>query len=559
MNPLRNFVEERHQRCGQGLAGFGLVILVLALTGFAAASIGAVESQPGPLAYVPGDAVIEEHAVSGIAGEESWTPVPLAPPADETSRRQAESTTLEHSREVRRIEGKPVEAHVAQPPQHAQAKQTEPEKISDVALPVQNGTATASNLRHRNSAAHDSSSTNSTEVEELNSALREAPPLSANSSLVDTAAAAAREGRLRQWQFTIDMARRFRKENDFEQARKCLESVVDSVAPEELRRVAFLELAFVAQQSKQYLEAQKIFSKYIQKYPDDPGVPELILRQGLLYRDMGVYDMALSKFFAVLSAALKIKNDRLDYYQSLVLLAQRQIADTYYLQGNYDEAAKKYGALLAQDTPNLRRDEIHAKLIYCQSAAGRAPEAAAQAEQFLERFPDSEEVPEMRFHLASAYKKMNRQHAALEQVLALLKSQKPMAGKNPENWRTWQQRTGNQIASQLFTDGNYVDALTVYQTLAQIEASPRWQFPVLYQVGLIFERLQLPEKASEIYAGIIAREKELTGANDTPGLRATFEMAKWRRNFIDWESKAESANLKIRPGKFPPIANASSP
>ena len=51
---------------------------------------------------------------------------------------------------------------------------------------------------------------------------------------------------------------------------------------------------------------------------------------------MGVNTLAISKFYSVMSTALKLKLDNIDYYKRLVLQAQTEIADTYYLEGKFD-------------------------------------------------------------------------------------------------------------------------------------------------------------------------------------------------------------------------------
>ncbi|MEO8426407.1 MAG: tetratricopeptide repeat protein [Verrucomicrobiota bacterium] len=322
-----------------------------------------------------------------------------------------------------------------------------------------------------------------------------------------------------------------------------MESILESDAPGAIKQTAFLELAFVAQQDKQYVKALKIFSKYAQKYPQDPSVPEITLRQGLLFRELGLYDLAVSKFYGVMTTSLSVKHDQWDYYKRLVLQAQSEIAETFFLQGNYDEAARKFSDLLALDAPALRKDQIQSKMILCLSSLNRSPDVVAKAQDFLKRFPTSEEVPEVRFHLVNAYRQLKREQEALEQVVLLLKSQEGSARQNPENWRKWQLRTGNQIGNQLYKEGNYADALIVYQALAQIDNTPDWQFPVLYQVGLVLERFNLPQKAAEVYSAILARENELA-TNSTPSVRTILEMAKWRRDFLGWQGDAQKSTQR---------------
>ena len=60
--------------------------------------------------------------------------------------------------------------------------------------------------------------------------------------------------------------------------------------------------------------------------------------------------------------------------------------------------------------------------------------------------------------------------------------------------------------------------------------------------SLSYERLQQPEKASATYASISAREKELA-SEASPGLKAVLDMAKWRHEFLDWQTQAERSSL----------------
>jgi len=41
---------------------------------------------------------------------------------------------------------------------------------------------------------------------------------------------------------------------------------------------------------------------------------------------------------------------------------------------------------------------------------------------------------------------------------------------------------------------------------------------------------------------IINRQKELTAADTSPSLASLLEMAKWRKDYIDWMEKARATN-----------------
>lgn len=352
--------------------------------------------------------------------------------------------------------------------------------------------------------------------------------------------------RLQKLQGQLELARHLRLTRQTAQAGPLLVELLAEDVPEVVQRSALLELAMVAQDENDLPRAQQIYSQFVQKWPADPRVPEVLLRQGLLFRQMGLNQLALAKFYSVMTAALVLKTDHFEYYQRLVLQAQIEIAETHYLSGKFADAAEFYTRLLRQNSPFLNRALAQYRLIRSLAAVGRHDEAASHAYDFLERFPDAPEQPEVRFLLASSLKKLGRNSEALQQVLRLLTEQKARSSERPDLWAYWQRRTGNEIANQLYQEGDYTKALDIYLTLAQLDPSPAWQFPVLYQIGMTYERLLQPELAAQTYQRILDRSGEL-GTNASPGLQAVVNMAKWRLDFVQWQARSELALRKLLP------------
>lgn len=335
------------------------------------------------------------------------------------------------------------------------------------------------------------------------------------------------------------------RERDYANAEKSLSWIVVSRAPDDLKRAALLELALLAQETQQFAKAQQIYAQYVKTYPEDPAVPDVLLRQGLVFRQMGAPNMALSRFYSVFSAALNLQGDRLEAYKRVVLHAQSEIAETYYLQGKSAEAADYFSRLLKLEAAELNKPQIHYKLVRCLSSLERHPEVVAQAGLFLNRHATSTETPEVRYLLADSLRRLGRHHEAREQVLVLLTSQQATAATDPQNWAYWQLKTGNDIANQLYRDGDYMGALDIYLSLAQINPAAAWQLPVWYQAGLVFERLQQPHKASELYTRILARETEVLTNRPSPSLTAVIDMARWRQKNIAWQDQAELATRSL--------------
>jgi tetratricopeptide (TPR) repeat protein len=385
--------------------------------------------------------------------------------------------------------------------------------------------------------------------------------ISTSSNLMQGASTnVAKEAAERYFQVQLDLASRQRHEKTPALAAQTLIHILETNAPSEFKRKALFELALATQDNNDVVKAQQVFAQYLQLYPDDPSAPEVLLRQGLLFRQIGVNTLAISKFYSVMSTALKLRLDNIEYYKNLVLQAQTEIADTYYVEGQFNESADFYTRLLKGDSPALNKQQIEFKLIRSLSYLTNQNETISRAQKFLERFPDCADVPEARFDLASAYKAVGRNSDALRQVMLLLQSQEANARANPELWIYWQRRAGNEIANQLYKEADYLDALQIYENLAAMDTAPSWQGPALYQVGLVYEQLQQWQKASDTYGRILARRAEMTGSNAPPSLSSLCEMAQWRKDYIAWLQKARVTDLELKRNTLykPPVSNATA-
>jgi tetratricopeptide (TPR) repeat protein len=340
----------------------------------------------------------------------------------------------------------------------------------------------------------------------------------------------------------LELADRQRHEKNPILAIEVLRNLLETNAPPEIKRKALLNLALATQDNHDDVRAQQIYAQFRSRYPEDPSVPEVLLREGLLYRQMSVNTLAISKFYAVMSTSLKLKLDNINYYKALVSQAQTEIADTYYMQGQYDQAAEFFNRILKSETPKLDREPIEFKLVRSLSYLTNHNETISRAQRFLEEYPVCPDVAEVRFLLASAYKGVGRNQDAMKQVLLLMQSQAQNVNKAPEVWAYWQRKAGNQIANQFYKEGDYVNALQVYQCLADLDKSMAWQAPVWYQIGLAYEQLQQWQKATDVYTQLAERKKDLTGTNNTPSLAALCDMAQWRKNYIAWLGQARTAN-----------------
>lgn len=343
----------------------------------------------------------------------------------------------------------------------------------------------------------------------------------------------------------LDLVRTLRFQKSYELAEKQAGDLTSEENPPEIRRLAMLELAYVAQDSGALSKAQLVLGEYVRRHPKDPSLPEVCLRQGLIYRQMGAHQQALAKFYQVMNHALSLKLDRFDYYQALVAKAQTEIADTFFLQGKYAESVEYFTRLLKLEAKSLDRATCHFKLVRSLAAMHAHDRLVGQAQSFVQLYPDNSDVAETRFLLADSLKKLGRNREAMQQVMFLLEAQQKQSGNHPELWAYWQQRTGNEIANELYKEGDYLSALEIYMGLAKVNTAATWQLPVWYQIGLVYERLKQPAKATEMYDAILKRQTEVRTDSPSQAMLALLDMAQWRRNHIQWSDRANDAVEKL--------------
>jgi tetratricopeptide (TPR) repeat protein len=346
--------------------------------------------------------------------------------------------------------------------------------------------------------------------------------------------------KLERFDFTLATARFQANTRDYAEAEINFIKLLAEDVPEATQQTALFELGQAVAAQNDLPRAQSIYAQYLQRWPGDDRTPEIFLHQGQLFRQMGLPNLALAKFYGVMTTALSLKNNQLPFYKGLVLQAQVEIAETHYLVGQFKDAADYYSRLLTQNDPALDRAQIQFRLIRSLEAINRHEDAANQAQDFLAHFPKSTEEPEVRCHLAQAFKGQNRNTEALQQVKIFLKEERDQTTNNPEIWSYWQQRVGNEIGNELYQEGDFVKALQVYLALAQLDPAPAWQLPVRYQVGITYEKLLQPSLAIEAYRNILTNAAPLAVTNLSPSLKAVVDMASWRLNFLEWNHRAEA-------------------
>ncbi|OHE72966.1 MAG: hypothetical protein A2Y14_04880 [Verrucomicrobia bacterium GWF2_51_19] len=348
-----------------------------------------------------------------------------------------------------------------------------------------------------------------------------------------------------EWAQQFEKIRLLWKVRENEAAEKILVQLFNMPLPDEIRKILLLELVDYYEKQKQPSKAAVVYEKFIDAYQHDPLIPELFLRVGRIYRDTGAFSLAISRFYNVINLALKIDEKSIPLYRQLTIEAQIEIAETYFIQEEYKSAARFLEKIHIHNLPNALKKRVLFRLGYSYFKMKDFPKMVPVLKQFIETFPTSYLVAESHFLLANAYKELGRKKEAVDEVMDILRS--ASAETDPERaavWRYWQKRTSNQIANNFYEQGDFINALRIYQTLAKVDNSPDWQWPILYQIGLCFERLRELTRAKSTYLAIV-EAKEWKNFAKGPALTNIQNMARWRLDNLIWVDRTEDELQKI--------------
>lgn len=311
--------------------------------------------------------------------------------------------------------------------------------------------------------------------------------------------------------------------------------------PEADVKTALLGLARMHRKQGEFTKASAIYERYLQDYPGDERTPDALLELGRTLRDLGVYKLAIARFYNVMNSTLKLPAEGFDRYQVLAKTAQFEIAETHFLAGDFAEANKFYGRLRLLDLAPVDRARAHFKSAHALRLQNDLDGCVRTLRAFIDQWPDDENIPEARYMLAVTLREQKRPQEAFLATLDLLRTEKARVAADPKRWAYWQRRTGNQLANDFFDSGDTLNAHAIYAGLLDLATEPSWRLPVMYQLALCYERLGITDRARSSYQAIISS----SGDTPPPDLAELTRMAAWRLEHLDWRDRVGAQISKI--------------
>jgi TolA-binding protein len=329
----------------------------------------------------------------------------------------------------------------------------------------------------------------------------------------------------------LNLGGRMTERADYQSAEIAYRQVMNSPLAGDLElKSALLGLAHMHRRKGELTKAVAIYERYLKDYPGDERTPDALLNLGRTLRSLGVYKLAISRFYNVINSTLKLPGEGFERYHVLAKTAKFEIAETHFEAGEFAEANKFYARLRLLDLAPVDRARAHFKSGYSLRLQGDLENCVATLRAYIEQWPQDDNIPEARYLLAISLRELKRPQEAFAATLDLLRTEKSRVAVDPKRWAYWQRKTGNQLANDFFETGDTMNARAIYAGLLELSPERMWRVPISYQLALCYERLGATDNARASYQSVV----DSMGDNPPADLLELATMAKWRIQHLAW-------------------------
>jgi tetratricopeptide (TPR) repeat protein len=345
----------------------------------------------------------------------------------------------------------------------------------------------------------------------------------------------------------LELGLQHRRAGEYDFAVSALVKLLEKQPPVDYRKQAMLQLALIAELRKDWVKAHQIYRHYESLYPKDPNLPLVSLRLGLIYREMGADDLALSNLHSIIMMALKsevVHGKYFPLYRRIVLKAKTEIANTHLGNGDFETAARHYRMLIADEGGNdelgrLNLPSVRFKLCKCLSVLNDYSGLDREVTAFLSDHEGHELEADVRYLAVKSLQARKNYNEVFSQFRKILEIQPSSEGASQDSSDRWKLRVGLEVASQMVQSGDYVDSLRVYEALRDFAVEAEDEVTIQYQMGLVYERLHQPARAMVTYEKIQKQLSKRTDPRAESSSSLIADMTGWRIGMLDWFRKKQ--------------------
>ena len=163
----------------------------------------------------------------------------------------------------------------------------------------------------------------------------------------------------------------------------------------DMEKLSLVRLAESFYRQGALTQSVSILDLYLKQHPDDGMRAEILFQSGLIYREMGLFEEAISQFYRVLNSIVVTAESDLPRYLSLARRSQFEIAIGHFDKGEYGQALALLERLNPSELNPLDRETLHYYRARATVGAGAFREGLTLVESFVESYPKSGMLPEM--------------------------------------------------------------------------------------------------------------------------------------------------------------------
>ena len=301
-------------------------------------------------------------------------------------------------------------------------------------------------------------------------------------------------------------------------------------------------------------QSVSLLDQYLENFPNDDRRAEILFQIGLLYREMRLFPQAVTSFYRVLNSIVVTGESDLPKYLSLARRAQFETARSHFFAEQWDQALSLLDRIELFELSNTDRESVLFYQAHATLRSGDLEKGLNLVQKLIHTYPTSPLVPEMLYTKAQTLAQMQQTEDSVATLMELLEHGGMPTENAGEEWLYWRQQAGNEFANQYFENKDFLAALRVYQGIAVLDERAEWQLPIIYQMGLCFEKLGMFDRAVESLEFVAQGIEQISESeNQSPdaALDQLYKRTQWRLDMLNWRSGLER-------DRFPMLANKNS-
>ncbi len=284
---------------------------------------------------------------------------------------------------------------------------------------------------------------------------------------------------------------------------------------------------------------------FLETYPNDPNFAPISLKLASLYRQVNVPERAIYHYYTVMNRAITVPQEQLERYKSYVTWAQLGVAECHLMAEKPQEALECFEKIHLNTLDEALLREVSFKKALCAYQLQQYEKAVQALTQFCDKNVMHPEAPRAYFLRVQCCQALHLKKETLENVMQLLELGQAMRVERQDHWKDWdhwQKEAALDVAKNFYDAREFVDALKIYQVLVTLETEADWQWPILHQIALCYERLGLTLKSKAAYQLMVDAKDSWEGKPLvlTSALQAYQTQAQWHLEQLAYYEKLKN-------------------